>query len=630
MLACLESLVMIDHQDYRDELLRKRHPDTFEWLLEDERYQIWLKDEASTVLWINGAPGCGKSVLSSYLSERLARNPGVTGRGAPVVAYFFCRHDNDYLQTEVAILQHLLAQLLDQAPRHFRHYISEYNSRKGKTEWSLGRLSRVFRNVVTDCNAGPIFFLIDGLDECSGESQKAFLRELKYCFGNFTAVSKKFKLIITSRPEVLVRDHISCLVDISALNECPELRKDIGRYVTQEVSLLMSSKNPDKTLEGYTSGFLEARADGMFLWVSLVLDALRDDGDTSSDFFRETLVSMPKSLPDLYRRILSRITTKDRDKARIVLQWVVSAKRPLTLEELKIAIALRREATSMRSINGRIQGNIRSFLNSLFGSLLKIRNDNTVHLVHQSAREFLTDPRLMEEFHASTPIPVDNTSHLPFYICSEDTNLELAIACLRYLSLEEFDEDPMVDQIPRWSISITSNLFGLQKQYPLLNYAALYWPLHTLQSNAEDSHLWTSFRRLAQSPRKINLAHKIFIFSRLKSFHNDDFEDAEPLQILACHGLVGFAKKLLDSSIAINAQSRKTNALHIAIKFRHEPMVKLLLDRKADVSIQSGRYQNALLAAAAIGTKNVAKHVFDAIIKTKTGRKDMEWDFDKR
>jgi hypothetical protein len=59
-------------------------------------------------------------------------------------------------------------------------------------------------------------------------------------------------------------------------------------------------------------------------------------------------------------------------------------------------------------------------------------------------------------------------------------------------------------------------------------------------------------------------------------------------------------------------------------------MVKLLLDRKADVSIQSGRYQNALLAAAAIGTKNVAKHVFDAIIKTKTGRKDMKWDFDKR
>jgi len=225
MLACLESLMMIDHQDYRDELLRKRHPDTFEWLLEDEQYQRWLKDEALTVLWINGAPGCGKSVLSSFLSERLARNPGVTGRRAPVVAYFFCRHDNNCLQTETAILQHLLAQLLDQAPRHFRHFISEYDTRKGKTEWSFQRLSRVFRNIITDCDAGPIFFLIDGLDECSGESQKKFLRELNYCFGDFTAVDKKFKLIITSRPEVLVRDYVTSLVDISALNEHPKLRK---------------------------------------------------------------------------------------------------------------------------------------------------------------------------------------------------------------------------------------------------------------------------------------------------------------------------------------------------------------------------------------------------------------------
>ncbi|KAF8244132.1 hypothetical protein K440DRAFT_605439, partial [Wilcoxina mikolae CBS 423.85] len=127
MLACLESLKPIDHQDYRDELLRKRHKDTFEWLLDDYRYRKWLNDRALTVLWINGAPGCGKSVLSSFLSERLAADSGI-GRRVPVVAYFFCRHDNDYLQTEVAIFQNLLAQLLDQTPRLFRHFVSEYGS----------------------------------------------------------------------------------------------------------------------------------------------------------------------------------------------------------------------------------------------------------------------------------------------------------------------------------------------------------------------------------------------------------------------------------------------------------------------------------------------------------------------
>jgi len=236
----------------------------------------------------------------------------------------------------------------------------------------------------------------------------------------------------------------------------------------------------------------------------------------------------------------------------------------------------------------------------------------------------------MKGTHASTSSPVGNSSHFSFYMCSKDTNIELAIACMGYLSFDEFDKDPMIDRIPRWSLSITSNFFSLQKKYPLLNYAALYWPLHTIQSNDENSDLWTSFLRLAKFPRQINLAHKIFIFSQLKSFHNDDLEDAEPLQILACHGLVGFAKKLLDSGAAINTQSRNgTNALHVAIKFRHEPMIQLLLSRKADVNIQCGRYQNALVAAAAIGTKNAAKYVLDAIIKIKTGMKGIEWDFDK-
>jgi len=105
----------------------------------------------------------------------------------------------------------------------------------------------------------------------------------------------------------------------------------------------------------------------MFLWVTLVLDALRDGKDTSSDFFRETLVRMPRSLPDLYKRILNRIDPEDREKARIVLRWVVSAKRPLTLEELKIAIALRPGATSMGSIRGKIQGTSKAISNRCLG-----------------------------------------------------------------------------------------------------------------------------------------------------------------------------------------------------------------------------------------------------------------------
>ncbi|KAF8535670.1 hypothetical protein BDD12DRAFT_983186 [Trichophaea hybrida] len=516
MLACLECLNVIYHQDYRDELFRKRHEGTFEWLLKDEQYRKWLQDDTLNVLWISGTPGCGKSVLSAFLSERLANKTGNVDQRQPVVGYFFCRHDNDDLRTETAILRYLLAQLLDEAPQLFEHFLPEFSPLKGKTNWTFPRLSK----------------------------------------------------------------------------------EDIGRYAMQEVSRLVESKNLDKTLRDYTSGALTKKAEGMFLWVSLVVEALRNDIDTSEDSIRKTLMELP-------------IASQHQQKARTILQWVVSAKRPMTLEELKVAIAIHQDAASMGSMRGQIQRNIKGFLLSLFGSFLKIRGDSTVHLVHQTAREFLEGYQIKGSDVSSPNLDFVN-------ICHRGANLELAISCLRYLCFDEFDEDPMIDRMTRWSIGFSADILDLQKKYPLLNYAALYWVLHARESDEENSDLWAAFQRLAQFPRRINLAHKVLLFSQFRAYNNDDFQAAEPLQILACHGLGVLMRRLLDNGACINVQScNGTNALHAAIKSRHVPIVKLLLNRKANANIRSGRFRNAFEAAAAIGTKHIVNDILNALIETK-------------
>jgi hypothetical protein len=85
----------------------------------------------------------------------------------------------------------------------------------------------------------------------------------------------------------------------------------------------------------------------MFLWVSLIIDDLQKSTTTRPRIIREKLKSLPKTLPDLYTNILSKIKSDDQEYATAIFRWVVWAMRPLTLQELTIAIAIRSEDTSI-------------------------------------------------------------------------------------------------------------------------------------------------------------------------------------------------------------------------------------------------------------------------------------------
>ena len=67
-------------------------------------------------------------------------------------------------------------------------------------------------------------------------------------------------------------------------------------------------------------------------------------------------------------------------------------------------------------------------------------------------------------------------------------------------------------------------------------------------------------------------------------------------------------KLLLDKGADVNAQGgRYGNALYVASERGHEQVVKLLLDKGADVSAEGRRYDNALQAASAKGHEEVEK-----------------------
>ena len=199
--------------------------------------------------------------------------------------------------------------------------------------------------------------------------------------------TRSIKLLITSRPHIPVE---SVFQDVSIIPlAAHNLQNDIVAFVQTEVDKLEFAD----TLGDEVQKFLIHRAKGMFLWVSLIVDDLKKSTNTTPRAIKKKLESLPPDLPGVYMNILEKIPTKDQAAAETILQWVVWAIRPLTLEELRIAIAILPHR-SLSSMQDDMEADLRQVLRLIFGPMLRIEADTTVHLVHQSAKDFLRNMNL--------------------------------------------------------------------------------------------------------------------------------------------------------------------------------------------------------------------------------------------
>jgi hypothetical protein len=376
------------------------------------------------------------------------------------------------------------------------------------------------------------------------------------------------KIIITSRPHVEVASVLSDVVIIPLDNN--KLKEDITDFVTTEVSKL--AQFPVALREEISLALIDG-AGGMFLWVSLIIDDLQKSTTTRPRIIREKLKSLPKTLPGLYTDILLKVKPEDQEYATTILRWVVWAVRPLTLQELTIAIAVRPDDTSMSSLEGEMELDLSKVLRLLFGPMIDIRGDE-VHLVHQSAKDFLRSGELPEG---------SSHDHSGFlsYLRLTESNLQLTVSCLTYLSFDEFEEGP-VNARYFWEYGRTK----IQKGR-FLSYAATHWSEHMTHLNQETQgkhDLRTAFSKVEGSSRKMNLAYQIFVFSR-----REDFVAATSLQIAARLGFFVFVKDILDGGADVNAQSgRYSNALQAAASKGNEAVVRLLVASGANVNAQGG------------------------------------------
>ncbi|KAJ8610896.1 hypothetical protein MRB53_038284 [Persea americana] len=227
-----------------------------------------------------------------------------------------------------------------------------------------------------------ICYFIDGLDEMDKESILA----VKSAFDSLLAGATKQKVFMASRTDVKKVVHLGLAreVCVSSDDTVDDVRAFINsriRYNTRHFRRLSENENTITKIEDA----LCDKARGSFLWAQLQLDALWQSCHQDADI-TSALARLAEDLNMTYRRRVDSISPADKNLAKAAFRWLMTAARPLHIDELMEAVSLSLDDAQ----NHKGGANASSSLVAACANLIVIEEtDSTVRLIHKSMEDFL-------------------------------------------------------------------------------------------------------------------------------------------------------------------------------------------------------------------------------------------------
>ncbi|KAK6497142.1 hypothetical protein TWF506_004617 [Arthrobotrys conoides] len=552
------------HKDIADWLLLKGYDSKYKnaiekhikgtgkWFVDD--VESWLKDpQSESVFWCRGIPGAGKTILTSVTIQHIqdqAKTHGFDG-----VAYvYFDQKDQDMQTTKVAIAS-ILGQLAYQIPGLWPPLEKLYRQcRNGKETPLLDALLDILIN-----SPAKVFLAFDAVDEASLATQKEFLRYL------YDLSSGPRRLFFSSRPNIsasfIPRGVFSKKIEAQ--------RADIEAFV--RVKLKESSWIQD-ILSNESDDFKEriiqqlvSRANGMFLVVEFLVTLC--EGSTCPDDISHHAETMPSDPNCVYDRTWTVIYAQSKERVTLaskVLSWVCLAKRNLSVQELREAVAI--EVGSRELNRGRLSPD--SLLIDVCKGLIIIdERDQIIRLAHATVQDFLTEK-----------------------IDCKEQSLKITLSCLTYLSYDLFAGRERNKERRAIQEALRENNF--------LRYAVPYFLDHTREFREETSlvrPLMTFAHHNGLRRFFFQTCQKLGVFWGLTSY--SDFEIDNPLSFITLTNNRGAANDIVRhiSLDELNEMGEKGQfPLFLASKYGNEDIVCQLLEKGADIEDEGDDGSTAL------------------------------------
>ncbi|KAJ7573206.1 hypothetical protein C8J56DRAFT_840580 [Mycena floridula] len=530
------------------------------WLLQDSRFLDWLQGN-TRLLWCCGDPGVGKTILASVIINHLQR---LVATPEDVIIYIYCEYNQKVDQTSTMLLGSILKQLVERRSAISQHLLSLYKTHSScKTMPTFSELMDAIRTELQSYTRA--YLIVDALDECSDEARNLFLS--KEAAAGLRSFTDNLQLLMTSCNMPSITHALKVQGDKSTIHIEAHV-EDLQTYIRGclvGVKRLNQLVKDNRSLQDNIIEVVISKAAGMFLQAKLHLNSLARQ--TNVKALRKALEGLPEDIWRSYDNAMLRIDAQGETDSKLayhIFYWLSCSKRPLTVLELQHAVAVSLDS-EMTDMEPEAIVDLETLTDVCAGLIISnepfTSSQTTVRLVHYTMQKYLqsNQQRLFPEIQSL-----------------------MAITCLTYMSFDVFSttEWKHGHLVRPWSST----------QYPLYNYAALFWGKHACDNQEE---IFPHVHRFLQKPANVACALKV---SQEYKYLGEDL-----------HSQLSSYTLMMKSLLANNSLGPADAALlHSVSLLGHAETVMMLLP-KVDINAQNSHSRTALSYSAEYGQLNIVQ-----------------------
>ncbi|KZS88280.1 hypothetical protein SISNIDRAFT_418410 [Sistotremastrum niveocremeum HHB9708] len=414
----------------------------------------------ASLLWLIGFPGAGKSAIAHTIAQRFS------SLGRLGSSFFFDKADINK-RNAAAVFPKISRDLADLIPE-WKEELGQITGPSNPHGHELRHTDSVQRQfdefILAPANKvqflGPIFIVIDALDECDdGAARTELLRSLSE---RLHELPRNFRILVTSRREKWIEDTFSGNKNVKRHHLVPAAEEDLEVYYRNVFKHYLPEFDRKWPNMEWTRALVK-RSEGSFQWAFTACRFVLEPGWNPTKRLSELLATddcelqgIDLGIDKLYTVILQKIFPfSNDDDGRIPIFRKVLGRFLCVYDPLSI--------TDLTGLCGPLEDDILDQMGSLLTGVSS-GSQEPVQALHSSFRDFLFDKKRSQIYH------VDPLAH----------DKALAKACLTVMKTElKFNISGFKTSYSATkSLNVDSTKNHVSNQ---LLYASKFWADHLLE-----------------------------------------------------------------------------------------------------------------------------------------------------